>query len=98
MSQQTYSTSNRSVNRYGDFLPGQKTTRPGTSLDMSSMRSDDNFRPMTSQGFPEYQKTRYIDGGSDDLFLNLANDTTVTEGSGRVEALRVGFASLKHSR
>jgi len=89
MSQQTYSFSNRSVNRYGDFLPGQKTTRPGTSLDLTSMRNDDHFRPMTSQGFPEYQKTRYTDGGSDDLFLNLANDTTTTDRSGRVEAHRV---------
>jgi len=81
---------NRSINRYGDFLPGQKTSRAGTSLDMTSMRNDDQFRPMTSQGFPEHQKTRYMDGGSDDLFLNLANDTTTIEKSGRVEALQVG--------
>lgn len=92
MSQQTYTHFNRVVNRNGDILPGQRKARIGSMTDLASSGDGDNLRPSTSQGLTEHQKPRYTSAGSEDLFLNLANDPLANTRSNRTEESQVSEA------
>lgn len=88
MSQHSYL--DRAVNRNGDYLPGQKAYQIGGPINGTPQSAGrEYFRPGTSQGLSEYEKTRDMNGGSEDLFLNLANDTLAKERPGRNDEARV---------
>jgi len=89
MSQQSYTHLNRAVNRNGDYLPGQRSTRSSPLTGTPTNGNGHDFRPNTSQGLSEFNKSRYTSGGSEDLFLNLANDNLADGSPGRTDDVRV---------